>query len=152
MRSNGAERPAQILTDRDGSRNVSISRLLAFFCFGWKIGVAGKDQHRASLIRSADQFDNFPVRSRKLDSPHLKQVGLQEHAPNRLKLYGSKALVVNVEEKAQQRLCQVRIREARASEPLMRCRKYKDDVKTGGYMYPRISSGEACLLSGWRPA
>ncbi len=72
MRSNGSERPAQILTDRDGSRNVRVSRLLAFFRFGWKIGVAGKDQHRASLVRSADQFDNFPARSRKLDSPHLK--------------------------------------------------------------------------------
>ena len=30
--------------------------------------------------------------------------------------------------------------------------KIKDDVKTGGYLYPRISSGETCLLPGRRPA
>ena len=47
-------------------------------------------------------------------------------------------------EKAQQRLCQVGIKETSASEPLMRCRKSKDGVKTGGYLYPRISSGESC--------
>ncbi len=58
--------------------------------------------------------------------------GLQEQAPNHLKLHGSRALVVSVEEKAQQRLCQVRLKEASASEPLKRCRKSKDDVKTGG--------------------
>ncbi len=30
--------------------------------------------------------------------------------------------------------------------------KIKGDVKTGGYLYTRISSEETCLLSGWRPA
>jgi hypothetical protein len=34
----------------------------------------------------------------------------------------------------------------------MRCRKFKDDVKTGGFLYARISPEETCLLSGWRPA
>jgi len=40
------------------------------------------------------------------------------------------------------------IKEASASEPLMRCRKDKDDVKTGGCCYSGISSGETCLLPG----
>ena len=70
--------------------------------------------------------------------------GLQEQAPNHLKLRWLRARVVSVKEKARQRLCQVRIKETSGSEPLMRCRKYLDDVKTGGYLYPRISSGEAC--------
>ena len=30
--------------------------------------------------------------------------------------------------------------------------KIKDDVKTGGYLYARISPGETCLLPGRRPA
>jgi hypothetical protein len=34
----------------------------------------------------------------------------------------------------------------------MRCRKLTDDVKTGGYLYTRISPGATCLLSGRRPA
>ena len=70
--------------------------------------------------------------------------GLREQAPNPLKLRWLRARVVSVKEKARQRLCQVRFKETSASEPLMRCRKYKDDVKTGGFLYPRISSGEAC--------
>jgi len=39
--------------------------------------------------------------------------------------------VVSVEEKAWQRLCQVRIKEMSVSEPLMRCRNIRDGVKTG---------------------
>ena len=42
--------------------------------------------------------------------------------------------------------------ETSASEPLMRCRKQKDDVETGGVHYSRISPGETCLLPGRRPA
>ena len=55
--------------------------------------------------------------------------GLQEQASNHLKLLWSKALVVSVEEKAWQRLCQVRIKEMSASEPLMRCRKVEMSSK-----------------------
>ena len=57
--------------------------------------------------------------------------GLQEQASNHLKLLWSKAMVVSVEEKSRLRLWQVRIKEMSASEPLMRCRKIRDDVKTG---------------------
>ena len=66
-------------------------------------------------------------------------VGLQEQAPNRLKLRWLRARVVSVREKAWQRLCQVRIKETSTSEPLMRCRKSSDGVETGGFLYPRIS-------------
>ena len=57
--------------------------------------------------------------------------GLQEQASNHLKLLWPKALVVSVEEKAWQGLCQVRIKEMSESEPLMRCRNIRDGVKTG---------------------
>jgi hypothetical protein len=40
-------------------------------------------------------------------------------------------MVVSVEKKAWQRLCQVWIKEMSVSEPLMRCRNIWDDVKTG---------------------
>jgi hypothetical protein len=39
--------------------------------------------------------------------------------------------VVSVKEKAQQRLCQVWIKEMSSSEPLMRCRNIRGGVKTG---------------------
>jgi len=45
--------------------------------------------------------------------------------------------VVSVKEKAGQRPCQVRIREASVSELLLRCRKVLDDVKTGGLSKPQ---------------
>jgi hypothetical protein len=57
--------------------------------------------------------------------------GLQEQASNHLKLRWLRARVVSVKEKAQQRLCQVWIKEMSASEPLMRCRNIRDGVKTG---------------------
>ena len=40
--------------------------------------------------------------------------------------------MVSVKEKAGQRPCQVRFREASVSELLLRCRNEMDDVKTGG--------------------
>jgi len=60
------------------------------------------------------------------------EAGLQEQASNHLKLHWLRAIVVSVKEKAGQRPCQVRIREASASELLLRCRNEMDDVKTGG--------------------
>ena len=57
--------------------------------------------------------------------------GLQEQASKHLKLLWPKAMVVSVEEKAWQRLCQVWIKEMSESEPLMRCRNIRDGVKTG---------------------
>lgn len=42
---------------------------------------------------------------------------------------------------------QLWIREASTSEPLMRCRKFLGDVKTGAYLYARISSGGYLLTA-----
>ena len=43
--------------------------------------------------------------------------------------------------------CQVKIKETNVSEPLMRCRKHKDDIKTGGCRYSRISPGDNLLTA-----
>ena len=71
-------------------------------------------------------------RSCTRDEGRSLEVGLQDLASNHLKLRWSRAMVVSVKEKAGQRPCQVRIREASASELLLRCRNELDDVKTGG--------------------
>ena len=74
--------------------------------------------------------------------------GLQEQAPNHLKLHWSRAVVVSVEEKARQWLCQMMSKETNANEPLTRCRKPLDDVKTRSTNYSRISS-EGNLFTVW---
>ena len=72
---------------------------------------------------------------------------MQEQAPNHRKLRWLRARVVSVTEKAQQRLCQVRFKETSASEPLMRCRKYKDDVNTGELAVPQDKLGGSLLTA-----
>ena len=57
--------------------------------------------------------------------------GLQEQVANRRKRRGSKARVVSVTEKASERR-QVGDRKANTSELPFKCRKYSDDVETGG--------------------
>jgi hypothetical protein len=57
---------------------------------------------------------------------------LQEQAPNRLKLHALRAPVVSVEEKAGRESGQVGSTETSVSKPLLTCRKFLDDVKTGG--------------------
>jgi hypothetical protein len=69
---------------------------------------------------------------------------------------GKEPNVVSVEEKASRRRCQVRIKESSASEPLMMCRKRRDDVKTGGKSLNREESGRnlitAQMASGMKAA
>ena len=77
---------------------------------------------------------------------------LQEEAANHLTLRGSRARVVSGEANGTTRSCQVRITKTSASEPLRRCRKRRDDVKTGASRYSRRSSGATCLLPERRPA
>ena len=72
---------------------------------------------------------------------------MQEQASNHLKLRWLRARVVSIKEKAEQRMCQVRFKETSASKPLVRCRKSKDDVKTGGFLYPRTSSRWSLLTA-----
>ena len=67
--------------------------------------------------------------------------GLQDQVPNHLELRGSKALVVSVPGKGRPRFCQVRVKETNASEPLLKCRKRRDGVKTGGESLTRDKSG-----------
>ncbi len=71
-------------------------------------------------------------------------VGLQEQAANHLELRLLRAGVVSVEEKAGVTR-QVWIEETSASEPLMRCRKRRDDVETGEKSLPRDKPGRHLL-------
>jgi len=56
--------------------------------------------------------------------------------------------VVSVKEKSGQRPCQVRFREASASELLLRCRNELDDVRTGGLTVPQ-DKFKGNLLTAW---
>jgi hypothetical protein len=79
---------------------------------------------RPSKVRRAQCFTE--------DEGRPLGTGLQEQVPNHLKLRWSRARVVSVEEKAELRLCQVRVKKTNASEPLMKCRKItRTDVRTG---------------------
>ncbi len=79
-------------------------------------------------------------------------VGLQEQASNHLKLLWSKAMVVSVEEKAWQKTVSGMDQGDERKRTADEVSKIKDDVKTGGYLYTRISPGATCLLPGRRPA
>jgi len=57
---------------------------------------------------------------------------LQEQAPNHPELLWSKAMVVSVEGKGGARLRQVCAMETNTSEPLRKCRKRRDVIKTRG--------------------
>src|ERR1700686_2450792 len=63
--------------------------------------------------------------------------GSQVLASNRCKLLSSKAMVVSVAVNVGTISRRVRVREARASEPPMKCRKRLDDVRTGGWHFLR---------------
>jgi hypothetical protein len=56
--------------------------------------------------------------------------------------------VVSVKEKAGQGPCQVRFREASASELPLRCRNELDDVRTGGHSGLQDKS-KGYLLTAW---
>jgi hypothetical protein len=58
--------------------------------------------------------------------------GLQGQVPNRLRRLWSKAMVVSTEGKGLARTSQVTRKKWTAREPLGKCRKQKDDVKTAG--------------------
>jgi hypothetical protein len=56
---------------------------------------------------------------------------MQVEASNHRKRLWSKAMVVSVTEKAEQRLCQVSVMETNTSESLIKCRKRREAIKTG---------------------
>ena len=72
-------------------------------------------------------------------------VGLQEQTPNHLRRLWPKATVVNAEGKGLARPGQVTGKKRTAREPLMTCRKRRDDVETAGSRYCGTSFGDACL-------
>ena len=55
-------------------------------------------------------------------------------------------------QKARQRSRQVRSAKTNASEPLKKCRKLKDDAKTGTGSCPGNSVSDTCLRLAWHPA
>jgi hypothetical protein len=57
-------------------------------------------------------------------------------------------VVVSEMGKGRARLDQVCVEETNASEPLMTCRKRRDDVKTAGGRYCGISSGDGLRMDG----
>src|SRR5450759_3584320 len=56
------------------------------------------------------------------------------------------------EEKVREEPDQVTDRKRTAREPLMTCRKRRDDVETAGSRYCGNSLDETCLRAGWHPA
>jgi len=69
------------------------------------------------------------------------EAAVQAEASNHPLLLPSREVVVRELGKGRARPGQVRTVESNASEPLMRCRKRRDDVKTGGESLPRDQSG-----------
>ncbi len=105
-----------------------------------------------NILRHERAFYKVCVTAQKMRVCWSLGVGLQEQASKHLKLLWSKAMVVSVEEKVPlDGISCGSERRAQANHP-MRCRKLTDDVKTGGYLYTRISPGATCLLPGRRPA
>jgi hypothetical protein len=66
------------------------------------------------------------------DGGRPPEAAVQAEASNHPLLLPLREVVVSELGKGRARPCQVRIRETNASEPLLRCRKRRDEVKTGG--------------------
>jgi hypothetical protein len=79
-------------------------------------------------------------------------VGLQEQAPNHLKLLWSNARVVSVKEKALRKVSgEVQGGERKRTTGEV-SKTSIGDVETGDFHYTRKSPGGTCILSGRRPA
>src|SRR6266851_9539806 len=81
------------------------------------------------------------VRNCTRDEGRSFEAGSQVQASNRCKLLSSKAMVVSVAVNVGTISRWVRLREASASEPPMKCRKRLDDVRTGGWHFLRDQLG-----------
>ena len=75
------------------------------------------------------------------DGGRPPEAAVQAEASNRPLLLPSREVVVRELGKGRARPGQVRTVESNASEPLMRCRKRRDDVKTEGVSLPREECG-----------
>ena len=112
-------------------------------------GMTRRSGCNARMVRYAD--DSAP-RSCIRDEGRPLGVGLQEQAPNHPELHGLRARVVSVEGKGMAMTMSDEVQGDEEHEPLRRCRKRIDGVKTGGCRYSRISPGRTCLLPGRHPA
>lgn len=68
-------------------------------------------------------------------------IAVQAEIPNHLLLLHLRGVVVSEPGKGGIRSCQIRFVESNANEPLMNCRKRRDDVKTGRESLAREKSG-----------
>ena len=84
------------------------------------------------------------------------EAAVQAEASNHPLLLPLREVVVSESGKGREKPCQVRTVESNASEPLMTCRKRRDDVKTGGVSLTRDQSGRnlstAQVASGMKAA
>ena len=78
--------------------------------------------------------------------------GWQEQVPNHLRRLWSRALVVSQKEKAWKEPGQVTGKKRTAREPLMTCRKRRDDVKTAGVSLTQDKPRRTCLRPERHPA
>jgi len=69
-------------------------------------------------------------------------IAVQAEIPNHLLLLHLRGVVVSEPGKGGIRSCQIRFVESNANEPLMNCRKRRDDVKTGRESLAREKSGK----------
>jgi len=74
------------------------------------------------------------------------EAGVQAQATNHPLLLRSRGVVVSESGKGRARPDQVRIEETNASEPLMTCRKRRDDVETTAKSFPWDKPGR-CLFT-----
>ena len=75
------------------------------------------------------------------------EVGVQAQASNQRLLLRLRGVVVSEPVKGWARLGQVRIVKSNASEPLMTCRKRREDVETAGESLPQDKSGGSLLTA-----
>ena len=102
------------------------------------------------IVRFAD--DGAPRRRRSGRKPVMQPcctrdgggpsgIAVQAEIPNHLLLLHLRGVVVSEPGKGRTRFCQIRFVESNANEPLMNCRKRRDDVKTGRESLARDKSG-----------
>ena len=103
-----------------------------------------------NMVRYAD--DCAPRRRRSGRKPVMQPcctrdgggpsgIAVQAEIPNHLLLLHLRGVVVSEPGKGGIRSCQIRFVESNANEPLMNCRKRRDDVKTGRESLAREKSG-----------
>src|SRR5215472_4170034 len=87
------------------------------------------------------------VRNCLTDEGRPLGTGLQEQVPNHLRRLWSKAMVVNAEGKGLGLPGQVTGKKRTAREPLMKCRKYLDDIQNRGVI---VAAGQAPTIPVYR--